>query len=758
MPDQPDSLNPYDRPAGGISAVTSTLRHLLGARSLGRGVRALRVMNQTSGFDCPGCAWPEPEDRSAFEFCENGAKAVAAEATRERVGPSFFEEFSISALLDKSDHWLDRQGRLTHPVLRPAGSDRYQAVSWDDAFELAGEALRSLESPDQAAFYTSGRTSNEAAYLLQLFVRLWGTNNLPDCSNLCHESSGVGLTRSIGSGKGSVQLSDFERAEAIFVIGQNPGTNHPRMLNVLQRAARRGAKIVAINPLRERGLERFTDPQEPWNALLGRSTPIASHYLQPQPGSDVALLKGIMKHLLEHERAAPGTVLDHGFIQEHTTGIGSLIADLETTTWTEIERETGLSEASIRPVSEVYIRSPATIVCWAMGLTQHEHGVDNVISCANLLLLKGNIGRPGAGPCPVRGHSNVQGDRTMGITHRPPEEFLARLEERYGFQAPRRAGLDVVETIRAMGEAKIRFFLSLGGNFLSASPDTEATARALGTPGLSIYIATKLNRSHLVTGERAMIWPCLGRSERDRRAGGVQRVTVEDSMSSVHASQGRNRPASGQLLSEPAIVCRLAAATLPANPRADWAGWRESYDLIRDEIEAVIPGFERFNQRISKPGGFTLPHPASRREWKSKGGKAEFVPVPIPRHRLKPGELRLFTIRSHDQYNTTIYGLDDRYRGVRGERRVIFLHPDDMAERGIGPGDELEVRSRGRDGRELLATRFKAVPYDLPRGSAAAYFPEANVLVPLDRTAAGSNTPASKLVPVTVRCGSGKGG
>lgn len=739
-----------NRPAGGFTAITSTLRHLAREKALVSGSRALRLLNQSAGFDCPGCAWPEPGERSHAEFCENGAKAIAAEATTKRATPEFFARYPVSELLQQSDFWLEQQGRITHPMIRRAGSDVFEPLPWEEAFRRAGEALRGLESPHQAAFYTSGRTSNEAAFLLQLFVRMFGTNNLPDCSNLCHESSGVGLKQTIGVGKGSVQLDDFEKAEAIFVIGQNPGTNHPRMLTALQSARRRGAEIVSINPLREPGLEAFIHPQEPISTLLGRGTPISTVYLQPKVGSDVAVLKGIMKHVLDAERRNTGSVLHHGFIRAHTVGLEALVVDLDGTSWDAIEEQSGLSEEQIRHASDVYIRSSATIICWAMGLTQHANAVDNVIACSNLALLRGNIGRAGAGLCPVRGHSNVQGDRTVGITTRPAPEFLEALGQEFGFAPPRDPGLDVVETIRAMHAGEVRVFVSMGGNFHSASPDTRMVAEGLARTELTIGITTKLNRSHLVGGREAMIWPCLGRTEADVQASGPQQVTVEDSMSCVHASRGRNRPASPQLRSEPAIVAGLASATLSDSP-VDWEALIADYDRIRQRIERVLPAFAGYNDKIREPDGFVLRNSAAQREWTTDSGRAEFVPVPTPNIQLPADQLRLFTIRSHDQYNTTIYGLDDRYRGIKGERRVIFMNPDDLAARSLADGSMVDICGPG--GRSAPA--FRAVAYDVPQGCAAAYFPETNVLVPFDSVARGSNTPTSKMVPVTVTAARG---
>jgi molybdopterin-dependent oxidoreductase alpha subunit len=743
-----------EHPAGGFPALTSSLRHLVGEKALLRGARALQVMNQKHGFDCPGCAWPEPDHRSFAEFCENGVKAVAAEATTRRCGPEFFARHSVAELRGQTDYWLEQQGRLTHPMIRRAGAEHFEPLAWDEAFADAGAALRALDHPDRAAFYTSGRTSNEAAFLYQLLGRMLGTNNFPDCSNLCHESSGVGLKRTMGVGKGAVQLADFEKADAIFVIGQNPGTNHPRMLSALQAARRRGAEIVAINPLRERGLESFIHPQEVGAMLGGRGTEIASVYLQPLPGSDVAVLKGIMKHVLDAERQAPGRVLDHNFIRSHTLGIDALREDLDATHWSEIESASGLREPEIRRASDIYIGAKAAIVCWAMGITQHENAVDNVVAISNLLLLRGNVGRPGAGPCPVRGHSNVQGDRTVGIDHHPPAGFLDAMEREFGFSPPRAGGLDVVQSIGAMREGRIRFFMSMGGNFVAASPDTELVEAGFQRVELAVFVATKLNRSHLVASGAVMIWPCLGRTERDLGPAGERFVTVEDSMSVVHMSRGRNRPASPQLLSEPVIVARLAQAALEPHPNTPWSAWADDYDAVRDAIARVLPAFGDYNRQVREPGGFVLRNAAAHREWNTATGKAEFGVVPLPAIALEPGELRLFTIRSHDQYNTTIYGLDDRYRGIRNARRVVLMHPQDLADRGLADGDEVDLTSRAADRLARTAPRFRAVAYDIPRGACAAYFPEANVLVPVGSFARGSGTPSSKMVPVTVAAAS----
>ncbi len=702
-------------------------------------------MNQGGGFDCPGCAWPEPADRGMVEFCENGAKAVAAEATGKRVTPQFFETYSVAELLEKTDHWLEAQGRLTEPMHLAPGATHYRPISWAHAFERLGASLRGLSNPDRAVFYTSGRTSNEAAFLWQLFVREFGTNNLPDCSNLCHESSGVGLTEAIGIGKGTVQLDDFEKAEAIFVIGQNPGTNHPRMLLTLQAAARRGAKIVSINPLRERALEAFAHPKEVVRSLLGKSTAISSLYLQPKPGSDVALLQGMAKHVL-----AAGAV-DRAFVEAHTTGFEAFRSHLEGVSWERIERETGLAEGEIRKASDVYAASKATIFCWAMGLTQHPHGVDNVQACVNLLLLRGNLGRPGAGACPVRGHSNVQGDRTVGVTPKPRPAFAEAIARQFGFEPPRAPGLDTVEAIRAMHAGKVDVFVGLGGNFQAASPDTVYTTEALRRCRVTAHVSTKLNRSHLVTGAEAFILPCLGRSEVDLQEGVPQFVTVEDSMGCVHSSRGARRPPGERCLSEPAFVAGLATATLGERSKVDWERLAGDYDRIRDAIEAVLPElFRDYNRRIREPGGFVLPNTARERTWRTASGKAQFTAVPTPDIHIPDGWLRLFTIRSHDQFNTTIYGLDDRYRGVQGERRVLFMNARDLAALGLEGGALVDVHGPSDEGRERVVHAFRAVEYDVPAGCVAAYFPETNPLIPHTRTAARSNTPASKLVEVRV--------
>jgi molybdopterin-dependent oxidoreductase alpha subunit len=701
-----------------------------------RSLKVLKAVNQKAGFDCPGCAWPEPERAGIAEFCENGARAVADEATTHRADPAFFAQHSVEALQARPDIWLNAQGRLTHPMLLEDGASHYRSVSWQEAFDVMGEELRATATPDEAIFYTSGRTSNEAAFLYQLFVRHFGTNNLPDCSNMCHESSGRGLGEVIGTGKGTVSLEDFAHADAIFVIGQNPGTNHPRMLSCLREAKLRGATIVAINPLKEAGLQRFQHPQKPLDLLGGVA--LADHYLQVRGGGDIALLKAMMKVIIEHD------AVDRAFIERHTVGVQALLGDLASHTMADLVDECGVGEASIRTVAQVAIASQATICCWAMGLTQHAHGVGNIQEVVNFLLLRGMLGKPGAGACPVRGHSNVQGDRTMGICERPPA-WAAGLGERFGFEAPTSHGYDTVGALQAMHAGKARVFFAMGGNFLSATPDTERTAEALRRCQLTVHVSTKLNRSHLVTGKRALILPCLGRTEADPAGF----VTVEDSMSAVHASRGGLEPASDALYSEAAIVSGLALATLGEATQVDWAALAADYSKIRELIEATVPGFENFNERAAKPAGFTLRNSARELDFSALGGKAKFTVVARPRIQLGDGQLLLNTLRAHDQFNTTVYGNDDRYRGVYGHRHVLLANPEDLRARGLSAGDRVSITSHFR-GETRTASGFTVLSYDLPRGCAAAYFPEANSLVHTDDFADKSRTPASKSVVITL--------
>ncbi|MFD5839538.1 FdhF/YdeP family oxidoreductase [Streptomyces collinus] len=742
-------VGPPQDHAAGLPAVTSSLRHAHAQMGARRSLLTLLSVNQKAGFDCPGCAWPEPGHRHRAEFCENGAKAVAEEATLRRVGPGFFAEHTLSELAGRSDYWLGQQGRLTHPMYRPAGSDHYRPVSWDDAFAVVARELRALDSPDQAAFYTSGRASNEAAFVYQLFVRLLGTNNLPDCSNMCHESSGSALTETIGIGKGSVRLEDLYEADLILVVGQNPGTNHPRMLSALETAKDRGARIISVNPLPEAGLLRFKNPQRP-SGVLGSGTQLTDRFLQIRLGGDQALFQAFNRMLLEAEDDAPGTVLDHDFITAHTHGFDDFADQARKTSWDDVLEATGLPEQQIREAFQEVLAAEKIVVCWAMGLTQHRHSVPTIRDVVNFLLLRGNIGRPGAGLCPVRGHSNVQGDRTMGIHEKPDAAFLDALGAEFGFEPPRPHGHDAVETIRAMRDGHVRVFVALGGNFVSAAPDTGLTERALRTCELTVQISTKLNRSHAVAGRQALILPCLGRTEADLRPAGEQQVTVEDSMGMVHLSRGRLAPASDALLSEVAIICRMADAALASDgPHVPWADFEADYDRIRDRIARVIPGFEDFNARVRAPGGFAVPHPPrDERRFPTRTGLANFTVNRLDLLRVPPGRLLLQTIRSHDQYNTTIYGLDDRYRGIHQGRRVLFIHPDDLAAQGLADGEPVDIVSEFSDGVERRAPAFRTVAYPTPRGCCAAYFPETNVLVPLDSTADISNTPTSKSIVV----------
>lgn len=726
--------------AVGLPAITHALRISQQQMGIRRTALTLLRVNQRDGFDCPGCAWPEPDKPHTAEFCENGAKAVAEEATLRRVTPDFFAAHSVADLATRSGYWLGQQGRLTHPMYLAEGADHYVPVPWERAFDLIGEELTALDSPDEAVFYTSGRTSNEAAFLYQLFAREFGTNNLPDCSNMCHESSGSALTETIGIGKGSVLLEDLCKADLIIVAGQNPGTNHPRMLTALEKAKAGGTKIISINPLPEAGLERFKNPQTP-RGLAGGGTALTDLFLQVRLGGDQALFRALNRLVLDTDGA-----LDEDFIRTHTHGFEEFAqrarADDD---WDETLRATGLTREEIERALAMVLDSRRTIVCWAMGLTQHKHSVPTIQEVVNFLLLRGNIGRPGAGVCPVRGHSNVQGDRTMGIFERPAPAFLDALEEEFGFAPPREHGLDVVRAIRALRDGQAKVFFAMGGNFVSATPDTDVTEAAMRRARLTVHVSTKLNRSHAITGARALILPTLGRTERDLQAGGEQFVTVEDSMGMVHASRGRLEPASPQLLSETAIVCRLARRALGEDSRTPWEEFEKDYATVRDRISRVIPGFEDFHAKVARPGGFALPHaPRDSRSFPTATGKANFTAAPVEYPAVPEGRLLLQTLRSHDQYNTTIYGLDDRYRGIKNGRRVVLVHPEDARERGLADGAYTDLVSEWTDGSERRAPGFRVVHYPTARGCAAAYYPETNVLIPLDHTADTSNTPAAK--------------
>ncbi len=736
------TIKPYDKAAGGWDSLKRSWQALRDEGIVTRGAKALLRTNQNEGFDCPGCAWPDRNPNSTFEFCENGVKAVAAEATSKKIGADFFAKHSVTQLAAQNDLWLEAQGRLSEPMRYDAFTDHYVPITWDDAFQSIAQHLLALDKPDQAVFYTSGRTSNEAAFLYQLFVREFGTNNLPDCSNLCHEASGVALTEQIGSGKGSVLLDDFELAEAIFIFGQNPGTNHPRMLGELRAAAKRGCRIVVFNPLRERGLERFSHPQSPKDMLTGSSTVIASNYYTLKIGGDLAAVTGIIKALLESGD------LDQDFIAQYTLGYENLYTDIETESWENIIEQSGLSKLQIEEAASIYNASKASIFCWGMGITQHRRSVASIQMLMNCLLLKGNIGKPGAGPCPVRGHSNVQGDRTMGIYEKPGCEFLNALEAEFHFCAPRENGFDVVASIEAMLAGNAKVFFAMGGNFAAATPDSRRTAEALRQCDLTVHVSTKLNRSHLVHGKEALILPCLGRSELDKQVGGNQAVTVEDSMSMVHLSSGMKAPASPDLLSEPAIVARMASAVLPQS-KTPWLHLIEHYDCIRERIAVVIPGFENFNARVRVPGGFHLYHPNRERIFPNKAGKAIFYSHALHQAAVAPNQtlFTLTTIRSHDQYNTTIYGLDDRYRGVHGYRRVCFISKSDMEKHDWQAGMLVDITSVWHDA-ERTVHGFMLVQYDIPEGCLASYFPETNALVPLDSVAERAGTPTSKAIPV----------
>ena len=742
-------IKPMEKVAAGIPAIIATAKSAWNEMGLVRGVRTLLKVNQKMGFDCPGCAWPEPDDeRSHAEFCENGARHVADEATTKRVTPEFFRKWSVSDLAGKSDYWLGKQGRITQPMVLRNGAANYEEISWDEAFALVAGELNSLSRPEEAIFYTSGRTSNEAAFLYQLFVRQFGTNNLPDCSNMCHESSGSALGETIGVGKGTVTLEDFNLAQAIFVIGQNPGTNHPRMLTALQKAKQNGCKLIHINPLPEVGMTKFKHPQDVLG-LLGGGTKLADLFLQVRINGDVALLKGIMKAVLAHEEQGHAHVLDYDFIRDYTSGFDAFVLALQNENWDDLMEQSDVSKAQMEEAAKIFIESDRTIFCWAMGLTQHKNAVANIQEIVNLMLLRGQIGKPGAGLCPVRGHSNVQGDRTMGIWERPTDAFLDRLGAEFNFEPPRRHGYDTVNAIKAMHDRKASVFFALGGNFLSATPDTEYTADALRRCRLTVHVSTKLNRAHLITGEQALILPCLGRTEIDLQATGPQFVTTENSMAVVQASRGFLKPASEHLLSEPAIVARLAAATFGARSNVAWQGLTADYDLIRDHIARVVPGFDDYNARVREPGGFYLPNAAGERIFKTSTNRAIFTVHALPHHDLKPDQYLMMTIRSHEQFNTSIYGLNDRYRGVYNGRRVVFLNREDIDLAGLIAGQTVDLRSHF-EGEERVAHNFVVVPYNIPRRCAATYFPETNVLVPLRSVADKSNTPVSKSVVISI--------
>ncbi|MFI1720693.1 FdhF/YdeP family oxidoreductase [Streptomyces sp. NPDC020489] len=743
------SVTPPKKWAAGLPAVAHALEYSLQQTSPRRAGVDLLTMNQVGGIDCPGCAWadPAPGQRHRNEYCENGAKHINDEATTRRITADFFREHSVSDLAGRSDMWLNQQGRLTEPMIKRPGSDHYEPIGWNDALGVLADELTTLASPDEAVFYTSGRAGNEAAFVLQLFARAFGTNNLPDCSNMCHESSGFALSETLGTGKGTVSLDDLHHADLIFLVGQNPGSNHPRQLSALEEAKRNGARIVAVNPLPEAGLRRFKNPQKP-QGVLGRGTQIADRFLHIKPGGDLALFQALNLLLLEAEDARPGTVLDHDFIDAHTAGFEEFAQHARTVDWDDVRAATGLTREEIEKVHEDVLASQRVIVCWAMGITQHKHGVPTVREIVNFLLLRGNLGRAGAGACPVRGHSNVQGDRTMGIWEQMPDAFLDALQKEFGFDPPRPHGLDSVNSIKAMREGRVKVFLALAGNFVRAAPDSAVTEEAMRSCRLTAHISTKLNRSHTVCGDTALILPTLGRTERDVQSSGEQFVTVENSMSEVHTSQGRLEPASPLLLSEVAILCRLARRTLDGRADIPWADFEGDYDTIRERISRIVPGFHDFTARVSRPGGFQLPNPVNEGVFRTAVGRARFTcnePV-VPT--APEGHLLLQTLRSHDQWNTVPYTLDDRYRGIHGSRHVVLANPADLPGLGLAEGDRVDLVSVWADGTERRAEGFTVVPYPTARGSAAAYYPETNVLVPLHSVADISNQPTSKGIVV----------
>ncbi|MEW4925576.1 FdhF/YdeP family oxidoreductase [Algibacter sp. 2305UL17-15] len=731
---------------GGLAAATShALKYIKPSNIL----KISTKMNQKGGFDCPGCAWPDPDDdRSALgEYCENGLKAMSEEMQSKLIWRDFFANNSVDELAGLSDFEIGKSGRLAEPMYLPKGGTHYQPINWDEAFKKVGAHLNALDTPDEAAFYTSGRTTNEAAFLYQLFVREFGTANLPDCSNMCHEASGSALTETLGIGKGSVTLDDLYKAELVMVVGQNPATNHPRMLSALEKTKKNGGKIVSINPLPEAGLMKFTDPQSPIKMLTG-GIKLSDVFVPVTINGDVAFFKALLLKLLEKEELN-GNVFDAAFIAEHTSGLEAFISDLKTYNFEDCLKASGVSREIFDDVFDLVLNKNKIIICWAMGLTQHENAVDNIRELVNLLLLKGSIGKEGAGTCPVRGHSNVQGDRTVGVWEAAPQAFLDKIESKYGFKPTAKHGYSVIEAIKAMYENKVKVFFGMGGNFISAVPDTAYSAQAMANCNLTVHVSTKLNRSHLVTGKEALIFPCLGRAEKDYQKTGVQTQSVENSMGIVSSTKGVLEPCSDALLSEVAVVCGVANATLKERSKIDWLKYSDDYNLVRDDIAEVVDGFTDYNKKLKQPAGFYLPNGARERKFKTETGKANFTSNKLPDWKLKEGELIMMTIRSHDQFNTTIYGLNDRYRGVFNERRIIFMNREDMKIRGLEEHQVVHLKSE-YNGVIREANNFKVVGYDIPKNCCATYFPETNVLVPLDSFAHTAKTPASKSVRVTV--------
>ncbi|MBT0606722.1 FdhF/YdeP family oxidoreductase [Aequorivita echinoideorum] len=755
-PENPEKLKDIKlgkvyKTAAGFEAVASTAKHILEEMNVSRGFIALQKLNQVDGYDCPGCAWPDPDDHrsSIAEYCENGAKAVAEEATTKILDPAFFKKYSIAEMSDWDDYKIGKSGRIAQPMYLPKNGTHYQPLAWDEAFKILATHLNGLETPDEAIFYTSGRTSNEAAFLYQLFARAFGTNNLPDCSNMCHESSGVALGEQLGIGKGSVKLEDLYEAEVIFILGQNPGTNHPRMLSALEKAHKNGACIIAVNPLPETGLSAFADPQSV-SGMLGIGTTISNIHLPVKINGDMALFQAINKLLILEEEKEPGKILDKKFIAEDTHGFGEYKNHLMQQDLDLLAGTCGIPLSKIKEVVETIKYSNKIITCWAMGLTQHKNSVDTIKELVNTLLLKGSIGKPGAGTCPVRGHSNVQGDRTMGIYEKPWDWLLENLERNFGFIPPKEYGHDVVDSIEAMHRGECKIFMGMGGNFLSATPDTQYTAKALQQCDLTVHVSTKLNRSHLVTGKEALIFPVLGRSDEDLQNGEKQFVTCENSMGVIQRSQGVLKPISEELLSEPELICKMAIAVLKENEKIPWRKYMGNYDAIRDAIEVTIPGFEDYNKRVRNYGGFYLPNSAREGYFPTETNKANFSITHISPFHIKENELLMITIRSHDQYNTTIYGLNDRYRGIKNERRVILMNREDMDAHNLKHLEQVDLFNFS-DGRERVARNFLVIEYDIPKQCVATYFPETNVLVPIKSVAEKSNTPTSKSVIIEVR-------
>lgn len=754
---KPSKNNPaYPAPAGGWGALKSSAKHLIRSENAVKSVKALLKANQPGGFDCPGCAWGDSSSAGKIDFCENGVKAIAWEATSKRVDSNFFKTYSLTQLQQWDDHKLEQSGRLTEPMFYDGENDHYQTISWERAFNIIGDSLKQLSSPNEALFYTSGRASNEVAYLYQLFGRVLGTNNFPDCSNMCHEASGIGMTNSLGIGKGTVTMDDFSQADAIFVFGQNPGTNHPRMLGTLRKASLRGAKIVSINNLKERGLQKFSDPQSPKEMIFFTGTKISQHYFTPRLGGDMALLRGVAKCLLErfeHDKS----VLDMEFINEHCQGFEAYQRSVSLSSWDTILNQSNLSREEIEQIANIYASSDNVIFTWAMGITQHRHSVATVRELVNVLMLRGNIGKAGAGACPVRGHSNVQGNRTVGINEQPSMAFLDALDKRYSFNTPRNHGLNTVDSIHAMLAGKAKIFIGLGGNFAAATPDTKRTYEALRQCDLTVQISTKLNRSHVVTGKRSLILPCLGRTEIDRQTSGEQCITVEDSMSMVHSSAGQNEPASSELRSETSIVAAMAMASV-GNKIVDWNKLSSDYALIREEISVVLPDFAHYNSKIKSGRGFYLQNSAAQRQWRTPMNKAMFSDATLPKQLAhetakkitNKNVLTLQTLRSHDQYNTSIYGMDDRYRGIYGERKVIFINAEDMKKQALKNGDYVKIKTVSNDNVERCVSNFKIVEYSIPSGCVAAYYPETNPLVPLESVADGCGTPTYKSIAVSI--------